>query len=100
MIKFTIQGRSVNPGDIGKELMAAVAKTAADALRERIESIRHPDTGEFPTVVVRGESLDEMFLLVEGSTELLALVRERLTPDELQAVRFHGGGGECSARVS
>lgn len=88
MIKFTIQGRSVNPGDIGKELMVAAAKAAADALRERIESIRHPDTAEFPTVVVRGESLDEMFLLVEGSTELLALVRERLTPDELQAVRF------------
>lgn len=88
MIKFSIGGKTVNPEDIAKELMAAASKVAAEELRERIGSIRHPGTGEFPAVVIRGESLGDMFLIVEGSPELLAIVRARLTPEELSVVQL------------
>lgn len=88
MIRFSIGGKTVRPEEITKELMAAATKAAAEELRERIGSIRHPRTGEFPTVVVRGDSLNDMSFLVEGSPELLDIVRDRLTPEELQAVQF------------
>ena len=41
-------------------------------------AIRDPDTGEFPTVVVRGRSLDDLKIHVEGSPEVIALVQQRL----------------------
>ena len=75
-------------GDFAKELMATAVKQVASEMRERLSAIRHPDTGEFPTVVVRGEALDDMSFLVEGSPELLAIVRERLSPEDLQFVQL------------
>jgi hypothetical protein len=41
-------------------------------------AIRDPDTGEFPTVIVRGDSIESLKVHVEGSPKLVALVRERL----------------------
>lgn len=57
--------------------MKAAMEVAAEQLREQIGSIRHPETGEFPTIVVSGTSLSDMKLRVEGSPELLALVEQR-----------------------
>lgn len=57
--------------------MKATMQAAAEQLREQIGSIRHPKTGEFPTIVVSGTSLNDMKLRVEGSPELLALVNQR-----------------------
>jgi hypothetical protein len=88
VINLTIGGRNVSADDFGKELMVAAVAQVASEMRERISAIRHPDTGEFPTVVVRGESIDDLSLLVEGSPELLALVRERLSPQLLQHVQL------------
>ena len=47
-------------------------------MREPVGAVRHPETGEFPTIVVSATSLEDMKLRVEGSPELLALVNERL----------------------
>jgi hypothetical protein len=58
--------------------MQAAMEAIAGHVRELIGSVRHPDTGEFPTVVVFGNSLDDIRYRVEGSPELLELVSERL----------------------
>ena len=57
-------------------------KTAMEAVAEHVKgilgSIRHPETGEFPTIVVFGDNLDNLNWKVEGSPELLARVKARL----------------------
>lgn len=92
MIKFTIDGKEVRPDQIGKELTRVVAKAAFEQvskeMRERLEAIRHPETGEFPTVVVFGDSIESISFKIEGSAQLLETVRERLTPEELRMVQF------------
>ena len=56
----------------------ALLKEIEDHLREKIGTIRDPETGEFPTVVVSGESLDKLSIHAEGSPALLALIEQRL----------------------
>ncbi|ABA03524.1 hypothetical protein Nwi_0257 [Nitrobacter winogradskyi Nb-255] len=89
MIYFEINGKRIKPGDFGDALMQAVLKSLEAQIREKIGSIRDPETGEFPVVVMRGDSLENLKMHVEGSPELIALVRERMgdgeeeeTPDE------------------
>lgn len=78
MIKFEIGGRKVDPGKIGDTIMAAVLENIRAQIHEKVGSIRDPETGMFPTVVVHGNSLDDLGMSVEGSPEIIALVRERL----------------------
>jgi hypothetical protein len=82
MIKFSIGGRNIEPENLGDALMQMVLENVRAELMEKIGSLRDPETGEFPTVVVRGDSLEDLSIQVEGSPELVALVRERLEPTE------------------
>ena len=78
MIKFIIGGRPVDPKNIGDALMQAALESIKVQIQEKVGTIRDSDTGEFPTVVVRGDSLDDLKMSVEGSPEIIALVREHL----------------------
>ena len=82
MIRFSIGGRTVEPEKLEDALMAAVLKELREKLRQQVGSIRDPDTGEFPTVIVRGDSIDNLTLHVEGSEKLVALVKEKLDFDD------------------
>jgi hypothetical protein len=68
--------------------MEAVVNQVADEMRQRLGAIRLPDTGEFPTVAIHGNSLETRSFTVEGSPELIALVRERLGTQELGTMTF------------
>src|SRR6266436_6567895 len=81
-IRFEIDGRPVNPDDISDVLEQTILKEIEDLLREKIGTIRDPETGEFPTLVVSGDSLDRLTIHAEGSPALLALVEERLGQGE------------------
>jgi len=83
VLKFTINGKSVNANELGNALMEAAAKKVGDQLHERLSSIRHPITGEFPTVLVAGNSLQSLSVRVEGSAELLDIVKTRFNPEDL-----------------
>ncbi|WP_198301916.1 toll/interleukin-1 receptor domain-containing protein [Curvibacter sp. AEP1-3] len=61
---------------------AAVESVIAQ-VREKFGAIRHPATGEFPTIFAVGDSLKTLQMRVEGSAELLAIVKERYTSDDL-----------------
>ncbi|MCG7904845.1 MAG: toll/interleukin-1 receptor domain-containing protein [Candidatus Thiodiazotropha weberae] len=78
MIEFEIGGRRINPDNIGDAIMAAVLEGIRDEIRKKVGTIRDPETGAFPTVVVRGNSLDDLSMSVEGSPEIVALVKESL----------------------
>lgn len=86
MIQFEIGGKKVRPDKIGDALMQAAMENLSAQIRERIGSIRDPETGEFPTVVMRGDSLDDLHMHVEGSPELIELVRTRMGDDEEETV--------------
>ena len=83
MIRFSIGGRTVEPENLKDTLMSAVLKGLREKLRQQVGSIRDPDTGEFPTVVVRGDSIDKLTLHVEGSEKLVALVKEKISLDDM-----------------
>ena len=78
MIKLLLNGKPFNPKTFEEQLMRAAMEAAATEIHERVSAIRHPETGEFPTVVVEGSSLSDLSLRIEGSPELLQLVNERL----------------------
>jgi hypothetical protein len=59
-------------------LEAALMDHVRADLQERLGSIRHPVTGEFPTVLVTKLPDGNLNMHIEGSEEVVALVRERL----------------------
>lgn len=86
MFTLTMNGKPFDPDDFEKVIMEAAANRVKDHLHEQISSIRNPGTGEFPVVQVTGTTLEDISARVEGSRELLQLVRERLGPDDLDRV--------------
>ncbi|ACK86189.1 toll/interleukin-1 receptor domain-containing protein [Methylorubrum extorquens] len=99
MLKFTINGRPVRPQDLAKEMTRAAATSVAEQVRERVSAIRHPDSGEFATVVVEGDTLDDMSFCVEGSASLLEIVKARLSPEEMEGMAFVATDGFAAPRA-
>ena len=83
---MTYNGRPFRAQDFASDMERAMVKQVADEFHRRFTSIRHPDTGEFPTVVVHGDRLDDLRVSIEGSPELLAIVNERLQPEERNGI--------------
>jgi len=84
LIKLSIGGKLLRLGEIGDVLMQAVVDQVAAKMRERLSAVRHPETGEFPTVVASGSSLQTLSFRVERSPELLA--RDRFGSEELESM--------------
>lgn len=78
MIKFEFNGKPFNPKTFEEQILRAAMELFAKEMHERASAVRHPDTGEFPTVVVCGTSLQDMSMRIEGSPELLQILNERL----------------------
>ncbi|MDR6672148.1 toll/interleukin-1 receptor domain-containing protein [Xanthomonas sp. 1678] len=71
-------GKPFKADDFQKALHKAAAKLVGDHLRERVASVRDPETGRFATVIVDGEHLDDMSLRIEGTPAVLDQVRQDL----------------------
>jgi hypothetical protein len=84
----TYKGRPFNSRDFAKDIEAAAIESIKAQLQERFSAIRHPETGEFPTVIVHGEALDDLRLTVEGTPKLLALVKDQMSENEREASIF------------
>lgn len=82
------KGTPFNANSFAENVEKAILNSVKGELRERFTAIRHPDTGEFPTVVVRGETIDDLRLSIEGSPALLELVKERMSDNEKDASTF------------
>ncbi|MBZ9746744.1 toll/interleukin-1 receptor domain-containing protein [Mesorhizobium sp. CO1-1-7] len=83
---LTYNGRPFRAQDFTDDFERTVLREVADELHRRFSSIRHPETGEFPTVVIHGDRLDDLRVSIEGSTELLAIVNERLAPEDREGI--------------
>src|SRR4051812_9141396 len=78
MIRFSMGDKTLDPRNLKDAVMASVLESVRNKIREEVGNIRDPDTGEFPTIVIRGNSLDDLKIQVEGSPALVALVNARL----------------------
>lgn len=75
---WKFNGRSVSTKGLGDALQDALVKQVKAHYAEKIGSIRDPETGTFATAIVRGNSLDDLSVHVEGSSKLLEIVRDQL----------------------
>src|SRR5687768_5326340 len=78
VIRFSMGGKTLDPNNLKDAVMASVLDGVRQQIRQKVGNIRDPDTGEFPTIVIRGNSLDDQKIQVEGSPAVIALVNERL----------------------
>jgi hypothetical protein len=83
-MSVTFNGKPFDPDDFTAAVMNAAVEQVKAHLHERITSIRHPSTGEFPVAHVSGTALDNIFVRVEASAELLKLLQERVAVDDLK----------------
>ncbi len=77
-LSFEINGRQVTPANIGDALEAAILEQLERTIHSKLAGIRDPETGEFPTVAVRGGSLKNLSFVVNGSPAVVELVKQRL----------------------
>lgn len=78
----------VESSKFAKDLNSKILEAVKQKIQEKFGSIRHPETGEFPTVVVVGNRLEDMRCKIEGSTALLNFIRDKLTADDMQGVEM------------
>ena len=81
-VRFELNGKVVPVAKLGNALQQLMLNAMADNRRARRGSIRHPDPGEIPTIVISGASIDDMKAQVEGSPELLEMVKAALGQPE------------------
>lgn len=77
-IRLELNGQPIEPSSLADAIEQQMFEIVASTIREKLSGIRDPDTGEAPVVVLRGESIDDLSCHVEGSPELLAIVREKM----------------------
>lgn len=96
---ITFNGKPFDPRDFKNALMRSAFEAAARTLRDRFSAIRHPEAGEFPTVVVHGDDLETMRIIVEGSQELLDFVRQRLSLEDAVRVTLQEPAASSAPRA-
>jgi hypothetical protein len=77
-ISFEINGRKVNPNQMGNALEQALLSSIKDEVTQKVRSIRDPKTGERPKIKVKGRSIDSLSFEISGSEDLVARVRKAL----------------------
>lgn len=92
MIKIQVNGKPFTPETFEEQLILA----AAEAVRKKLGAIRHPTTGEFPTIAVTGTSLESLKIQLEGSPELVALAQRRLAGEDIESVEVESPNDEVS----
>jgi hypothetical protein len=88
VLKLTMNGKPFDPDEFSRIITEATVQKVKEHFQEQVGSIRHPETGEFPVVQVIGSELGDLSIKVEGSAPLLTIVRERISPEDLEKITF------------
>lgn len=79
-VRFEINGRRVDPRNIGNILEAAVLKAAASEIQKKVGSCRCPEHGKAPEMVGKGRNLDKLNFEVSGCCDkLIEEVKRKLS---------------------
>lgn len=71
----------MDPANLEDVLQAAILEELKQRIHARLAGVRDPETGEFPTVAVRGSSLEHLSFVVSGPPKLVELVKQRLNDE-------------------
>lgn len=77
-ISFEINGRRVDPHRMQDALEGAVLQSVKEKIASNIRNIRDPKTGLPPKIRVKGASIRSLSFEIEGSEEVIKLVKEKL----------------------
>ncbi|MFF0952166.1 hypothetical protein ACFYE9_32470 [Rhizobium leguminosarum] len=81
-MSMTFNGKPFNANSFQNELMSAAVDAVKEELFDRFASRREPRSGEFPTVRVFGDELDDIRLKIEGSQALIEHIELGLEPED------------------
>ena len=70
-ISFKINGRKVQPNNIGNALEAAILKDLQDSIKKAVGSIRCPKHGRAAKIVAQGRTLSNLSFKVSGCCDSL-----------------------------
>lgn len=82
MIKFIVGGRTVSAEDFHDAAEAEILDSIRDYISQKVGSIRDPKTGEFPTIVIRGDSLHNLKMEIDASSEVISKIKSQLEIDD------------------
>lgn len=78
-ISFEINGRRVNPNNVGDTLEKAILQSVSESIKKSVGSLRCPEHGSSPKIVVKGRNLDNLSFEVSGCCQkLMDSVKTRL----------------------
>lgn len=70
-IKFEINGRKVDPRNIGDALEGLMLKAVGDSIRKKLATCRCAEHGEFPKLVAKGKTIEKLNFEISGCCEAL-----------------------------
>ena len=70
-ISFKINGRTVNPRNIGDELEKAVLTEVGDSIKKSLRSVSCPVHHKHPKVVIQGRDLSNLSFEISGCCDEL-----------------------------
>lgn len=70
-IKFEIDGKRVDPKNIGNALEQAVLKQVSEGIVKSLSSVRCAEHNQPPRVTVKGQSLDKLSFEIAGCCQAL-----------------------------
>lgn len=76
-ITYEINGRKVNPRNLGNALEKAMLEEITSSIKKSVGNIRCKEHGSRPKVKVKGRSLDNLNIQVEGCCDDLIKQVER-----------------------
>lgn len=93
-----LNGKPFRPGDLEKALKKATRDMVIKHVRDRVEPLRDPETGQFVTVSVDGNDLSTLTMSIEGTANTIARAREALgseAGDSSEPAPDAEGSGPC-----
>lgn len=65
-ISFEINGKKVNPNNIGDALESAMFQKIGESIKKAVGSVRCTEHNQAPKVLVKGKNLDNLSIEVSG----------------------------------
>ena len=78
-VKFMVGGREVSPDRFGNEIEKVTFKLVKEKISKNLSSVRCPEHGQYPKVVVKGNTLKDLKFEVHGCCQkLIDSAKEKL----------------------
>jgi hypothetical protein len=79
-VSFEINGRKVQPNQIGEVLTKAVLTSVAEQIKSKVGSVRCQDHGASPKIICKGNSIESLGFEVSGCCEkVIDSVKQKLS---------------------